>query len=268
MGEAAQKSRAKAAIVGSEPRCIYCSSENTPDRPLTLEHMPPIGLFRDRYRLKGMEFGCCEACNVGTKGADIAGSVFALISQYDAPDDWRPAAMTRLLPALDRFAPGVRDEVMLSPRQRQWGWTPRGLVEPRIAIRAHGPLIKRYLSVFAAKIAMALYREHVGSALPLDGAVYTMHFLNAGLAQDQADSMLSIMPAFGRMEQGRNTSAGQFEYRYNCDNRSLLAALVSFHHNLHVMLIATSDHQTYGFISKLPNMQTTHPGELVRRLSP
>ena len=176
--------------------------------------------------------------------------------------------MTRLLPALDRFAPGVRDEVMLSPRQRQWGWTPRGLVEPRIAIRAHGPLIKRYLSVFAAKIAMALYREHVGSALPLDGAVYTMHFLNAGLAQDQADSMLSIMPAFGRMEQGRNTSAGQFEYRYNCDNRSLLAALVSFHHNLHVMLIATSDHQTYGFISKLPNMQTTHPGELVRRLSP
>jgi methylthioribose-1-phosphate isomerase len=50
---------------------------------------------------------------------------------------------------------------------------------------------------------MALYREHVGKPLPLDGAVFSMWFLNAGLAQRSAEEMLRFLPDSGTLRQGR-----------------------------------------------------------------
>ena len=213
-----------------------------------------------------MEYACCEPCNVGTKGADIAAAVMSLISRHDEPGDWKLDALKRLMPALDRFAPGLRHEIAFGSARRTWLWTPRGLLEEHHVIDGTGPILSAYLSVFAAKFAMVLYREHVGSALPLDGAVYTTHFLNSGLAQQSADAMLRIMPIFGGLRQGARSSAGQFDYRFNSDDRSIVAALAGFHGNLHVLLFATSDPATYGIVADMPSMQITRPGELVERL--
>ena len=44
-----------------------------------------------------------------------------------------------------------------------------GLMQPAVWVHADGPRLKAYLTIFAAKFAMALYREHVGVALGLDG---------------------------------------------------------------------------------------------------
>lgn len=266
MGEGARKSRAKAQVLANEERCIYCDTANSPDAKLTLEHMPPIAMFRGRDRVSGMEFACCETCNVKTRGADIAASCLSLIPRRNLEGDWKTEAMVRLLPALDRYAPGVRAEMVRSKQKRRWLWTPQGLIEPHVELEADGPILAAHLSVFAAKLAMALYREHIGEPLPLDGAVYTTHFLNSGLNQAQADAMLGIMPIAGQLQQGRKSSAGQFEYRYNCDNRTIIAALASLHHNLHVLLFATSDPSTYGVVADMPHMWTTRPGGLVDRL--
>lgn len=267
MGEAAVRSRSKAAVLAGEPRCIYCATENLPKAHLTLEHMPPIGLFRDRFRASGMEYSSCEACNVGTKGADAAGTCMSLIAPREQRGDWKLDALERMMPALDKFAQPFKRELVESSMTRRWMWTPQGLIQPHVQISADGPIVKAYLSVFSAKLAMALYREHTGSALPLDGAVYTIHFLNAGLSKEYAESMLRMMPIFGHLKQGRNTSLGQFEYRFNSDDRSIVAALSSFHHNLHVLSFSTADPETYGFVSDMPHMTTTKPGELVGRLA-
>ncbi len=266
MGEANKKSRGKKAILAGEPRCIYCSESGSSENPLTLEHMPPIGMFRNRSRASGLEFACCQNCNLGTKGADIAAGCMSLISPQNDPADWKLSALDRLLPALDQFAPGLRGELVGSKQHTRWMFTSRGLVEPHVQLQANGPILAAYLTVFAAKLAMALYREHVGVALPLNGAVFTTHFLNAGLAKKQADAIVSIMPIFDHLKQGAATSIGQFEYRYNCDEKSIIAALVSLHHNLHVMLFATADPITYGKVAEMPNMRTTRPGELLSRL--
>jgi hypothetical protein len=79
--------------------------------------------------------------------------------------------------------------------------------------------------------------------------------------------MLTILPVFGELRQGRKSSSGQFGYRFNCDDRSIVAAVVSFHNNLHVLAFATSDPGTYGNVLATNNMITTRPGELLSRLA-
>ena len=60
MGEATRKSRSRREVLDREARCIYC-----PGPAETWEHMPPVGMFRDRQRPGGMEYGACKSCNEG-----------------------------------------------------------------------------------------------------------------------------------------------------------------------------------------------------------
>jgi hypothetical protein len=84
--------------------------------------------------------------------------------------------------------------------------------------------------VFGAKLAMALYREHVGTALPLDGAVWCQFALNAGMTQGHVEARLKILPLQETLKQGSKKVDDQFVY--NCDGRSTLGAVTQFHRGL------------------------------------
>jgi hypothetical protein len=116
-----------------------------------------------------------------------------------------------------------------------------------VVITADRPLLKAYLTVFGAKLAMALYREHIGLALPLTGGVQTTFFLNAGLVQRTADTILRIIPLFGTLKQRRFRVPDQFAYRYNTDGKSVFAALIRFHKGLHLLVWVTSKPDFYRF---------------------
>ena len=79
---------------------------------------------------------------------------------------------------------------------------------------------------------MALYREHVGVALPLDGAVWCQFALNAGMTQENLNARVEILPLHETLRQGVKNVGNQFSYRYNCDERTVIAAVVRFHHRL------------------------------------
>lgn len=256
MGEARNKSRSKAKILAEEPRCIYCL--NPPD---SLEHMPPIAMFKDRARPSGMEYAACVACNNGTSTADLVASFMAHIKPFDGPNDWEIAAVERFLRSLRFKAPGLADELVRSRNTRpRWLWSPSGLLRETNELDADGPILKQHLDVFSAKLGMALYREHTGHALPETGAVFTTWFLNAGLTREGVETMLSIMPSHSSLRQGTKTVTEQFAYRYNTDDTSIVAALVGFHGNLHILAITTADYETYDFIAKGPNICVTRPG--------
>lgn len=244
MSERRQKSLHRAKLLAGAPRCIYCEQPAT-----TIEHMPPVGMFRSRLRLSGMEYPSCEPCNVGTKAADVVACAMARIRATDIPDDWQTKELGRLIGSLDQLAPGLRDEMTRDGRAEQtWRWTPGGLLRPAVTVHADGPILKRHLTVFTAKLGMALYREHVGEPLPPGGGVFTKWFLNAGLNQEQAEAMISILPIGGSLRQGRQHSIEQFGYRYNCDDKHIVAALAGFHSNLHAFVLATSTPATYAFV--------------------
>ena len=268
MGEEKRKSRTRKAILSTEPRCIYC-----PGPPQTVEHMPSIGMLRGKVRPSGMEYAACVACNNGTRGSDAVAAVLARLHPDNGESSWQAEEIRKLMSALDAYAPGVREELSQPGKARsEWLRRPSsGLLQRVIRVNADGPKLKAYLSVYGAKLAMALYREHVGTALPLDGAVWCQFALNSGMTQEHLDERVKIMPLHETLRQGQKNVGNQFVYRYNTDGRTIVAAVAQFHRGLWFTLLASCDPKIIELIVKpefvgLPASVLVRPGELLRLL--
>lgn len=257
-----KKSRSRVEILSQGVVCIYCGMPAD-----SLEHMPPRGMFRAKDRPSGMEYPSCNACNKGTSGADAVASFIARIDRHGSLGDWNVNEAIKLRPILDEVAPGFLDELFATDKATD-SYVPNtaGVLIRQAVVKADGPLTQAYLDVFSAKLGMALYFEHTGTRLPDDGGIETYWYLNAGLTQKTAEAWVRMMPGVDRLRQGKKTSRGQFDYRYNSDNKSIVAALAGFHTGLHVAFIATSDPNTYGFPTKMPHSAFTQPGQLMGRM--
>lgn len=270
MGEAKRQKTARARrladMLRDETRCIYCASPAE-----SVEHMPPIIFFLGRERPKGMEFAACKACNEGTRGADAVAAFMARIRPYDSSDDRMIVEAAALRPAIDQRAPGVLDEIFERPDKQSliWARTPSGLYQRSVKVLADGPLLKAHIQTFSAKLAMALYREHLGQALPLDGHIGTMHFLNAGLAQHTYAQMVSTLGGTATLRQGRKEVSAQFHYNFSSDGETIVAALAQFHEGLVVYVIAGTDRRIPELRNgTLTNWRASRPGELLDLLKP
>ena len=217
-----------------------------------------------------MEYGACKACNNGTRGSDAVAALMARMHPDNGEGSWQAEEIRKLKSAIDAHAPGVREEMSL-PGKSNYEWARRpgsGVLQRVVRVHADGPLVKAHLSVFGAKLAMALYREHVGVALPLDGAVWCQFALNAGMTQENLNARVKILPLQETLRQGRKNVGDQFAYRYNCDERTVIAAVVQFHRGLWFTIFASSDQKIIELFNKpeflqLPASTMVRPGELL-----
>ncbi len=255
------RSRKASEILANAPRCIYCSGLAT-----SVEHMPSRAMFKEKQRPSGLEFPSCIDCNTGTAPADAFVAFLARIDRGGQDTDhWHVQEALKYLKAAGSAVPGLKSEMFDDDRAKDVLFrTSGGLLIPLVETEV-GPLGRALLNVWTAKLGMALYHEHTGKPLPSDGGVQAMWFLNAGLSQATADGFLAILPGYGTLKQGeRKSASGQFDYRFNSDNKSIVAALTHFHSNIHFFTIATSDPATYGFPSgRLPHSRFVRPGELL-----
>jgi len=190
--------------------------------------MPPLNMFQGKARPSGLEFATCKGCNNGTSAADLVASYLARLSQTGDSTGWNVREARDRHHMLQIKAPGFLRELYREEKNRQvLEQSPSGLLTPRMEITADGPLLKAYLAVFAAKLGMALYREHIGEPMPATGGVQTLCFLNAGLSKEVASGTLRILPLRGTLKQGSFVVPEQFAYQYNCDEKSILAALAA-----------------------------------------
>ena len=228
--------------------------------------MPSRAMFREKQRPSGLEFPSCTPCNNGTAAAD---SLVACLARLDhAGQDtghWRVQEALKYLKAAGSAVPGLVNELFDDRRAKNALIRTEGGILVPVVETGVGPLGRALLNVWTAKLGMALYHEHAGSPLPLDGGVHGMWFLNAGLGRETAEGFLKILPIYDTLSQGRRKSvSGQFDYRFNTDNKSIVAALTHFHSNIHFFTIAMADPETYGFPSeKLPHSRFVRPGELL-----
>lgn len=256
MGERKNRSRSQKTILDEAVRCIYCDNA-----PSSIEHMPPLAMFQGRARPSGMEYPACKKCNNGTSASDLVASFVAHISPVDDDRDWRTSAAQRFVPNLKRKAPGLLAEMLGQASKQRWLWSKNGLLQRSHEIHGSGPILKKHLDVFSAKLAMALFYEHMGRPLPIGGMVFTTWFLNAGMTQAVANALLSIMPNFAELRQGSKRVTDQFGYRYNTDDREILAALAGFHGNLHVLAIATDNVAHYRSLATQAHIVVSRPGD-------
>lgn len=266
MGEARKKQISQAEMLRRSDRCIYCACDDA--EQFTVEHMPPKIMFRGSERPSGMEFAACQACNTGTRGADLAAAYLARLSPFDAGGQKTQEAKG-MHPMLDIRVPGFREELFAASRvKRSWGFTPGRVLAQQVEIEANGPIVKSCLGVFAAKLGMALYKEHVGVPLPLEGGVSIQTYLNRGLAEEAMSAYLNMLPVAGNLRQGRKNVDDQFVYRFNTDERTIVAALASFNDNLFVFLVATADDRIHDLVQETPYAQFIRPGELTANMLP
>jgi hypothetical protein len=231
--------------------------------------MPPRVMFQGKDRPGAMEFGSCKACNNGTGGANVVAAVISRLHPDHGEESWQNKEIHKLIRPLDKYAPGVREEMSPGNFQAKWMLRPNsGLLQRVVHGHANGPRLKAYLTIFAAKFAMALYRAHVGVALGLDGAVWCQFQLNAGLTQENLDARVAILPGCETLRQGRKNVGDQFLYRFNTDERSVVAAVAQFHQGLWLTVFASTDPRIIGLFDKpefltLPTSAMVRPGELL-----
>ena len=253
MGEAKARSRKREEVVKHEPRCIYCPVTLTPSLT-TWEHMPPKQMFRANDRPGGMEFACCEACNNGTRAADTVASFIARMNPNGEVSGWEFQELYAKTRLIRMHAPGVLEEIFDRSFSRdEWLRNSAGILKPMRTAQIEGPLLRAYLSVFASKVGKALFRQHAGKALPLDGVVFSQWFLNAGLPRQAAETMMNMLPMFGTLKQGEKMgvkgTGPQFGYRFNSDDSNIVAALTAFHSGLYTFTIATSLPEVIDFVT-------------------
>lgn len=234
MGEQKQRSLKKAEILKLADRCIYCDATGD----LTVEHMPPRGLFANKDRPSGWEFPCCNRCNEGTRGAD---AVALFVSKFEAISEqtWKRDSLVKLRSVLQLHAPGVYKEIF-SPQTWTNDFVKRhGILHKVKSVRMNGVVTKFHLDLFSAKIAMAAFFNFTKRPLNMDSIIYTQWYLNGGLRQSDYDNIVSIMPLHAQLEQGIKKSGSQFSLRYNTNNKDIVAAMFSLHESLHITVIAT-----------------------------
>ncbi len=244
MGEARARSRKREEVVKHEPRCIYCPGILTPSLT-TWEHMPPKQMFRGNDRPSGLEFASCAACNNGTRAADTVASFIARMNPVGDISGWEYKELYSKVRLMRMHAPGVLEEIFDRSQSRdEWIRNPKGILKPMRTAQVEGPLLRAYLSVFASKVGMALFRQHTGKALPTEGVVFSQWFLNAGLPKQVAETTMNILPLFGTLKQGQKQgmkgTGPQFGYRFNTDDSTTTVALSAFHSGLYTFTIATS----------------------------
>lgn len=237
MGEAKRKSRNRAQILAGEERCVYCLSP-----PTTVEHMPPKAMFPNRQRLSGMEFAACEPCNHTSRAADTAAAFIARLTPSNRPNMLELNEARRFLVTMTSIAPEFVRELFVDGKvMRVWEKGRDPVIGPMKRIELDGPVATALLRAFSAKIGMALFKEHIGHPLPEGGVVFTQHYLNQGLMRREAEALVSILPTYGELQQGRQFSGRQFNYRYNTDSRSIVGAFAAFNNNFFVRVFATNN---------------------------
>src|SRR5262249_2041266 len=209
MGEAKLKRRRHAAILTAHPWCIYCGGTHA---ATTIEHMPPIAMFDDNQRPKGLEFPACRDCNNGTRLADAVASLLA--RAY--PDARTPDDLERLLRGVRNNIPGLLEEM-------QVGGAGQALVHPNIPsmpggagiLRVDGPILRKHIHVFGAKLGLALHFEAHGLPVPPAGGVQPMFFTNvSALRGELPTEIIKLLPAPRTLKQGKREVADQFQYSW------------------------------------------------------
>jgi hypothetical protein len=179
-GEAKRKRRAHAAILGRFPFCIYCGATAK-----TIEHMPPIQMFRLRDRPKGLEFPSCLECNNGTGDSDLVASLLGR-TYPDAKLEHGRSELIKLLEAVGNNVPGLLQEMQVEAGGQKLARRSIPNIPPHTAVlRADGPILQHHMLTFGAKLGFALHFEFFGTRFRDDGGVQPFYYTNVSAARGE-----------------------------------------------------------------------------------
>lgn len=210
MGQAKIKKRAHSVILEKFPWCIYCGKA-----AVTVEHMPPIQMFRLRQRPKGLEFPACAECNHGTSRSDLVAALMGRMYP-DARTNDAQRELKKLLSAVSNNVPGLLQEMQIGRGgQKIASRTIPNMPEVAALLRADGPILTHHMRTFGAKLGFALHFEAIGSRVPDDGGVQPLYYTNVNAAKGELPrEIIDLLQSPKTLEQGEKNGSGQFNYSW------------------------------------------------------
>jgi hypothetical protein len=245
MGEAKNKKRAHARVLREQPNCIYCGGTTLAD---TIEHMPPIQMFRLRQRPKGMEFPACRPCNNGTSHSDLVASLLGRMYP-DAEGDGAIAELKKLLSGVAINVPGLLEEMMISEgEERRAKLTIPKIPAGGAVLRANGPILENHMKIFGAKLGFAVHFEERREIIPPEGGVQPLYYTNVNAARGELpDEIIKLLPEPPKtLRQGMKHVTNQFSYSWlpTVEGRHNLAYAV-FNEAFAILAVTTLDRSVF-----------------------
>jgi hypothetical protein len=219
-----------------QPRCIYCGGGTL---GTTADHMPPISIFNDRHRPKGMEFLACSPCNSGSKRADQVAGMMCRVYP-DVGTAAAKAELAEILRGIHNNFPGMMEE--MAPERGPGVAIPPQFPDAAGALTV-GPMVQSHLLSFAAKVGLALHFNLTKEILQPAGGLFVRFYPNHALASGEFPSeFLDMLGPPSTLRQGRLTGAGQFEFASKqSDDEGMTAHAATFRPSFAVAAFVARD---------------------------
>jgi hypothetical protein len=176
--------------------------------------MPPIMMFDQRHRPKGLEFPACKECNAGTSLTDLVASLLGRVYP-DSRNDPNKKELKKLLAAVRNNVPGLLQEMMVDEARQIQARRDIPNGPPGGFLRANGPILTKHMDTFGAKLGLALHFETHGTFVPQEGGVQPMYFTNVSAARGELPmEIINRLPPAQTLRQGRRDVLDQFTYSF------------------------------------------------------
>ena len=228
-------------MLADNPGCIYCAGENI---ATTIEHMPPIMMFENRQRPKGLEFPACGPCNNSTGHSDLVAALLARVLP-EAASDLQQRDLKKLLAAVSNNIPQVLIEMNIGRAGEKLARKHHNIPQDMHPFRV-GPLLTAHLETFAAKLGFALHCELRGMPIPSSGGVKPMWFSNLQMLNGEIPEILfQMLPSPSTLRQGAKSAGTQFLYSYAEGESDHMLYFASFNQSFAVGGITALDRSIY-----------------------
>lgn len=240
MGQAKVKKTATQKFIELYPECCFCAGK----RPsVEREHMPPKSLFDNSHRPDKLVMPSCKECNSGSSTSDLVAAILSRWGENSLLNDharlssraWKqaPEVMREWTENIDRIQ--VRGKRHL---RKSGVMVPLGA-----SVVSIGEKTIRELNLFSHKVTLALYFEHFKKPLPLGGTFCAFWRTKEDyLANGLPSMLLSMLPIYGTLIQGRWNESKTFEYRHDLNlEDGLFGYLAKVRNGLFISGFAVAD---------------------------
>ncbi|WP_281984006.1 hypothetical protein [Thalassorhabdomicrobium marinisediminis] len=193
-------------LLEKQPNCCFCGGKA---KATTIEHAPPKVFFRNKQRPAGLEFPACRRCNNGSSQQDQVASYFSVTSGL--VEESKETA-NKLLQGIANNTPDVLK--LLSHRSEE-RMIVRGESQNMVIANIHPNLRRKWINLWVAKQAFALWYHHTGEIIDQNGLVSVNWITNHALMQrGLPEELLNLAVSEGSLEQGKIQVSDQYFYRF------------------------------------------------------
>jgi hypothetical protein len=219
----------------------------------TIDHVPPLIMFRQRYRPKGLEFPSCRSCNEGTKHGDLVAAMLSRVYP-DAKTDKERDEFKKLLRSINNNIPGLLQEMCVGKAGQKLALYRVPVHVDGNFLRTDGPLVSSHMQTFATKLGFALFYELTNQIVPKGGGVAARWFSNYERLEGKFPQTIfdHLLPP-ETLRQGKFEVSDQFGYQWRMAEGDRMGMFFSyFRQAFAVVNFVTID-------KSLLEVETNHP---------